>query len=71
MQVGQTYEIPIPYYTADSESTKRRWGKGILIQETPYLLVFEYKDRYNNICRTSISKNDYLNMVSRKGTSNE
>lgn len=68
MEIGQTYKIPIPYYFADSETERHKAGTGILIQETPYLLVFEYKDRHKNVCRTSFRKSDWIQMHKRKGT---
>lgn len=59
MQIGQTYKIPVPYHTVDSSTERHKIGTGILIQETPHLLVFEYKNSQGDVCRTSIRKSDF------------
>ncbi len=59
MQIGQTYKIPVPYHTVDSSIERHKVGTGILIQETPHLLVFEYKNSQGDVCRTSFKKHEF------------
>ncbi len=73
MQIGQTYKIPIEiqkaylYEEDPNIRSKVRLVDGILISITPHLYVFEYKDRYKNIKRTSIRKADWYRKYKKWG----
>ncbi len=71
MQIGQTYDIKIPVeklFLKQGEKQRYRTVKAILIQITPYLYVFEYRDRRGNVCRTSARKIDWVQMHKRRET---
>ena len=62
MQIGQTYDIKISVekmFLKPGEKERFRTVKGVLIQITPYLYVFEYKDMHKNVIRTSIQRVEF------------
>lgn len=66
MEVGQVYEVPLPHYEPDVVPAIYKKGKAVLIQETPYLYVFKFKDGGGHIQIMSITKNDWGNVDEQK-----